>query len=558
MGVGSVRFLFPWAWAWSAAVVVVVLLALLRRQEREYPVSALFLWERIPPDPARRLERLRRWWDPLVLLQTSIVVLIAWALAQPVVWARKPAGALAIVLDGSASMAASGRPEEALSLARNLLSNSAGPWTVVLWADPPRVLVPPTSDRAEVEAGLRAFAPTLGGRPPLGQALALLPGAWDQIAVITDDPPEAVGVQVYALEPKDNLALVALAVRADPDGTGYSALVRVRNATSRFQDVQVLLHTGVGTLVQSRLVEPQEEETLVFRLGGLSSTLRAELLPRDAFPWDNVRYWALAGGALRVRWLGSEDRYVLAALQASLPAEVVRSAPWDLTVAVRANLSAAPPGPVLMVEASSPEAPLAESVPVSALRGEASPLLRHVGVENFRAAQVRPAALPAQAQVVLWADEHPAVAVWESPQGRRALIALDLVRSNLPLLVDFPVLVRNLLAWLMPWEAAPAFSVGQAVTLPEGVEVISPAGPRTGIWVPDRPGFYEVNRAGRKETWAVNVPAEESLVTGAQPAVGEGTAQAAWTLRGLGPWIALAALALLVVEWGWALRRGGG
>lgn len=547
-------FLVPWGWAWVVGAAGVALLYLLRRREREHPVSALFLWETIPPDQASRLERMLARFDLLLLLQLLAVVLFAFALSHPLLRVPRRAGATAIILDASASMA--GRADEVLSLARRLVAESSGPWTVVVWADPPQLLVPRTANRDEAGALLSGYSPTLGGRSPLGQALSLLPGEFARTVILTDDPPSDPGVEVLALPPRDNLALVAFSVRPAPDGVGYEALVRVRNDTPRYQDVQVALHGRGGTILSSRLLPPQSEDLFIFQLNLVGPGLRAELLPTDGFPWDNVRYCALDGAsAVRVGWVGEEDRYLWAALQAALPAERVSQGPWDLLVAVRTVLSASPTGPVLLVGASSPEAELGAAVPAGPIRGEVSPLLRHVVPEGLRADAVYPAALPEDAVVDLRAGSEPALARWEGAEGRRALLTLDLTRSNLPVVVDFPILLRNVLAWLLPYRPRPALVVGEALRLAPGTEVVTPAGRVSEVFVPDRPGLYELVREGRREVVAVNVPSDESLP--AQAGVGRGPVVArtvadlvAW------PWLAGGAFLLLLGEWALARRRG--
>ncbi len=549
------RFLLPWGWAWLTSGLVVVALYLLRRREREEPVSALFLWERIPPDRASRMARLRARFDLLLLLQLLAVTLFAVGLAHPIVRVPRTAGATAIVLDGSASMAATGRADAALAEARRLIGDSSGPWSVVVWADPPRVLVPRTANREEVLALLGAYRPTLGARPPLGEALALLPSGFGRTVVITDDPLPDPGVEIVALPALDNLAIVAFAARPTPDGSGYEALVRVRNDTDRYQDVQVAVHTGAGTYLGSRLLSPGSEDRFVFQIGFVQTSLRAELLPEDGFPWDNVRYAALEGGAtVRVRWVGEEDRYLWAALQAAVPVERVSSGGWDLTVAVRTELPVAPTGPLLLVGASSPEASLGEPEPAGPIRGEASPLLRHVVPEEFRASAVHPLTLPPDATVDLWAGDAPALSHWERDSGRRVLLALDLPRSNLPLTVDFPILLRNVVTWLLPYRPRPTLVVGEAIELPPGTEVSTPAGTVSGVWIPDRPGLYEL-RGARREVIAVNVPYEESLagrvaVPTAVPVSKTLADLTAW------PWVGVAAFLVLAAEWGLARRRG--
>lgn len=549
-------FLLPWAWAWLASGLGVVALYLLRRREREQPVSALFLWEQIPPDRPSRLERVLARFDLLLFLQLIAVALFAFGLAHPTVRVARTAGATAIVLDGSASMAAAGRAEEALAEARRIIGDSTGPWSVVVWADPPRVLVPRTANRDEALTLLGSYRPFLGGRPPLGQALALLPGGFSRTVVITDHPPADPGVEVLVLSPRDNLAIVAFAVRPVPDGTGYEALVRARNDTSRYHDVQVSLHTGVGTYFGSRLLPPGAEDTFTFALGAVSAAVRAELLPQDGFPWDNVRYYALDGAATtRVRWIGEEDRYLWAALQAALPVERVAEGPWDLTVAVRTKLPVTPAGPVLLVGASSPEVLLGEPESAGPIRGEASSLLRHVVPEDLRAGAVHPAILPPEATVDLWAGNAPALARWEGGGSRRVLLTLDLARSNLPVAVDFPILLRNIVAWLLPFRPRPTLAVGEAVELPPGTAVITPAGPASGVWVPDRPGLYELRGEGRRETVAVNVPYGESLPIQAVSRA-RATPGRAWADLAAWPWLAIGAFLILAVEWGLALRRG--
>ncbi len=549
----GLTFLFPAAWAWLASVLGVVALYLLRRREREQTVSALFLWEGIPPDRTSRLERLLVQADLLLLLQVLTVASFASALAGPAVFVRRSPGSVGIVLDGSASMAAAGRPEEALEEVRRLISESAGPWAVVVWADPPQVLVPKTDRREEALALLGGYRPTLGGRPPLGRALALLPSGLGRTVVVTDDPPEEPGVEVVALLPRDNLAIVAFAARPLPGGGGYEALVRVRNDTSRYQDVQVALETGRGTYLGSRLLGPGEEDLFTFELRVIAPALRAELLPRDGFPWDNVRYYALEGTtAVRVRWLGEEDRYLWAALRAALPAERVPEPPWDLTVAVRTELPSVPAGPVLLVGSGSPEAPLGETAPGGPFRAGDGLLLRHVAAEDLRADRVLRPELPPGTAVELWSGEVPALARWEAPDGRRALLTMDLARSNLPVAVDFPILLRNVVDWLLPYRPRPALEVGEAVELPPGAEVAAPAGPVGGVWIPDRPGLYEV-RGERTEVVAVNVPYGESLP-------GRGSAVSREAPRALAqvpvwPWFGGAALLLLLGEWFLARRR---
>jgi hypothetical protein len=174
--------------------------------------------------------------------------------------------------------------------------------------------------------------------------------------------------------------------------------------------------------------------------------------------------------------------------------------------------------------------------------------------EDLRVSVVHPVELPSHAVVDLWAGDAPVLARWEGDAGRRVLLALDLARSNLPVAVDFPILLRNVVTWLLPYQPRPTLAVGEAIELPPGTEVLTAGGPVSGVWIPDRPGLYEL-RGEKREAVAVNVPYDESLPGRAATS---SEAPRTTTLADLTawPWLALAAFLVLVAEWGLAVRRG--
>ncbi len=291
----------PWAWLWLLALIPVVLLYFLRRRERDFPVSALFLWEGVRPDQPHFLQRLRHRFDLLLFLQALAVVLFAFALSRPAFFALKPSGATLLVLDASASTASEAVAEKIRAEAKRLVRESSGPWAAVLWTDPPATLAGPTSSQAEILRALDLYRPTLRRRPPLARALALFPEPWPRVVVITDNPAGVIGAEVIQVERPPNLALTAFSVRPTPDGTRYEAFLRVLNATPKYQDVQVRVRTEAGEFWASRLLPPGGEEDLVLPLfGARAGAFVAELLPGDPFPWDNVRYFAFSTGTVRV------------------------------------------------------------------------------------------------------------------------------------------------------------------------------------------------------------------------------------------------------------------
>lgn len=545
---------WPVALSFLAAIPVVVLLYFLRRRAREAPVSALFLWERLPRGEVARLERLWPRVDVLLVLQLVIVVLFALAAAGPTLVRVRPAGATLVIMDASAPMSAGDLAEQARDAARRAIREAAGPWAVVAWTTPVEVLCPPTSQREEALAAVGRYRPGLARRPPLGEALAPFPRGWDRVVVISYDPPSGQGLEVVPLPFPANYALRAFSVRPQPDGSGYEVLARVANDTDSYADLFLTIRAGDTEYMKSLLVVPGEEEVFVLPYQGpVVQGLVAELSPQDDFPWDNVRYFATGTGEVRVRWVGEDDPYLLAALRAAAPVVLAGDPPWDLTVALRAELDTDPAGPALLVDSGTPEAPLGERLPAGEWRAEDDPLISHLRPWEWRAEAVLEARLPAGAKVALWSGEIPALARWETSRGRRVLLALDLSGTDLPLSMDFPILVRNALVWLLPWQEGEEHYVGEAVALPPGARVVTEAGEVSGIWVPDAPGLYRVQGGGREWWIAVNLPPEEP---GASSPPVEASAAPAQENRPLWPLVSWLALGLLVLEGVLAVRRG--
>ncbi len=549
-------FASPWAWLWLLSLIPVIVLHFLRRREREYPVSALFLWEGIRPDRPHFLERLRRRFDFLLFLQVLAVLLFSLSLSQPLFRTQKPTGATLLVLDGSASALREGVAEAIVSRAREIITQSAGPWAILLWADPPEILCGRTSSTAEALQALSLFRPRLTRRPGLAQALAIFSEPWPRIVVITDNPVGITGVEVVQVPRPENLAITAFSVRPSPDGTRYEAFLRVLNDTSAFKDVQVRVRTSVGEYLTSRLVPPGEEEIVILPVSGVRETaFVAELTPMDSFPWDNVRYFAFSGGEVRVLWRGEDDRYLWAALRAAAPAVRVSSSP-DLVVVFFTELKENPLGPAFLVGAGTPGFPRGKLREAGPLRGESHPVLNHVSLSQFRVGKVWESAIPAEAQVVLWAGDLPLLALWDGPYGRWAFFTADLRSSNLPLLPDFPILIRNILGWLLPEEPASLWVVGGGLRLPQGFSVVVEGKEVEGLWVPEKPGIYELRRPQGKSFLAVNVPWEAS-----SPASSAGEAppapQLAEVSLPLWPWVLLALLPLLLGEALLFTRQGG-
>ncbi len=547
---------FLWLLGWG----VVLLLHFLQRRFRREEVSALFLWERIPEHPLSFRERLRTLWDLLLFLQLLAMGLLGVAFAEPLMKRESPSGAVALLLDGSATMGAKGRPEEAKRIAVEIVRNSTGPWVVVLWAEPPCYLVSPTRDRATALRGISRYAPTHGRRSPLPEALAYLAGEWERVVIITDSPPaDTQGFEVIALPPVEDLALTAFALRPPPQGPGYEAYVAVRNGTSMSRSVAVTVRVGEYAFRERLQVPPGEERGLSFPyFGPIYLGFVARIETNDAYPANDVRYFSFGPSRiLRARWVGEDDRFLRAALQATGSVSFTDQPPWDLTVAVRTELREVT-GPTLLWESSAPGVGLGELVHEGDWKAEDELLADLLDLSQWDPVGTYSVEPPRGARILLRRGSVPAVFVAEVPGGRLAVAALSFGGAEGVLLSpDFPLLVHHLLSSLLPPIPRGTYEVGEAIELPQEAVLLEGREELRGSFIPEAPGLYRV-RIGKEGTFtlAVNLPREELIPTSetirSQISQREATGEAEFPLWRFWAWTLLG---VLLVEGALALRR---
>ncbi len=215
-----------------------------------------------------------------------------------------------------------------------------------------------------------------------------------------------------------------------------------------------------------------------------------------------------------------------------------------------------------------------------------SPLLRFVEWRNVTFLRATEIAVPQregwQFETPLRSFEHPLIVTGTRKDQRMAVFAFDVAESDLPLRIAFPLLISNTIHWLAGGNAESPrdLECGQFVALaadetawrendlPKPGQTNVPTQPQPpptfGAFQPLRDGFYRVENAGTPEAsrWlAVNTFSEAESDLGKAPSASVAPSVARLSLvnaavvRPLWQWLAMAAFALLLVEWGLFHRR---
>ncbi|MHA3775253.1 BatA domain-containing protein [Verrucomicrobiota bacterium sgz303538] len=633
------NFLAPWAFGLAALAPVIVLLYLLKLRRKPVSVSTLLFWQRVLEESRRRalFQKLRNVLS--LLLHLLIFTLILLALAKPVLDRAVRAGvSTVLVLDTRARMQATEengktRFDQARQVAEGYL-RQAGPlreMAILVGGPESRVVVPFSEDEKVLHESLaKQSASDAGGdlKPALDLADNLLASRAGErrIILLSDQPtadwkPKTPGVQVDVQSTgtaRENVAIARFATRSLPASPETcEVLMEIQNfgRTSKEGNVEIALDRSLLDVRPFRLA-PGERTTVVFpsvpAKAGASSDSRGWLTARldkaDALPCDNVAFALLPKQTPRHVLLVTKGNWFLEKLLAAdsrvrfelleptsfrpSMAEQFDAIVFDKFVPHGMDLANLPANALFISDSPLPRKEEVLSQPLVSDVDDRHPVLRLVSLQNVTITRASVLTQPTSQdgwrfETPLRSFENPLLITGERTangrQQRTAVIAFDLVDSDLPLRIAFPLLMGNLVQWLAGDTTDPALAVraGEVMELPGANAIQGPVpltaanttnsatasnaatSPRPGshTFQPLENGFYAVTGNGADGWIAVNTFDErESNLAAISSRQEHQQSSIASTVSGLATgwplwrYLAIAAIALLCGEW-WLFHR---
>jgi len=210
--------------------------------------------------------------------------------------------------------------------------------------------------------------------------------------------------------------------------------------------------------------------------GSLKGAAQAEILVEDAFPLDNRAFGVFAEPTQTWILLVGEGNYFLEQLLTSLPGVIVNVAPEVTSEALPQLLASnhviifngvqPPPlqrGNFLLIHTVPQDNRLQAAAPVvrpQVLHWDRQhPLLQFVDLTDLRIETALALQPQGGARSLIDGPDMSLLSLIEEPSLRILTLAFDLMQSDLPLRVAFPVLISNLLSWFDPH--AGDFAAGQ-------------------------------------------------------------------------------------------------
>jgi len=607
------RLLSASALGWLLLGAIIIFFYLLKLKRKRRVVPSVLLWQRALEEVEANapFKKLRR--SLLLLLQLAALAALVFALARPLVQMRSLAsGSTVIIIDSTASMRSRdegtrSRLERAKELARDMVAGLGGNDRAAVIESSSRVTVRSglTADRAALNAAIGDVQETdaagsLTDAVRLAEQIArterdagivvISDGASPQLA--SDLGPPGDSARHVALrfvrvgQRAANVGIVAMNSRPTASLARQELFASVANFGDREQAVGVELRID-GKLADSRglTVGAQGRAALVFdalpQAGGLAE-LRLNV--EDDLAADNVAYAYLPDARRPRVAVVSDNPFLLQAIAANdaLDARKVGLdaplASFDCVVtdgAVSANVIESG-RPLLAINPSDVagwwRATGAAERPEITSVDHGHPLNSYLSYADVHIESAARREVPAWLRPVVSAAGDGLIFAGEERSRRVALIGFDLAQSDLPLKVEFPILLANATAWLAGRDAqAPerAVRTGQPVVIrtPQTTATIQPPGGDEQT-VPSREGtiaFADTLRAGvyqvkdappfaaslLSESESNNAP-RDSLKTRAGEVSGQ--AETFQAEREAWRWLALAALAVLSFEW-WVYHK---
>ncbi|GAC1654586.1 MAG: BatA and WFA domain-containing protein [Candidatus Dormibacteraceae bacterium] len=590
------------------ALPAILLLYFLKVRRPEVRVATLMFWRPFLADRQANAPWQRLRGSLLLALQLLAALALAVALLRPGVSGAAGIGATTVVLlDGSASMAATDvsptRFDAAVARTRQLASQ-LGPGqqlAVVLLGRHAVLLAAPSNDPAVLGAALDRARPT-GGEVDLGEGLSLAnavaagrPGA--SIILLGDGHAKAPPAP-----PRLNAPLIYEPFGVSGDNVGIETLSRTRagtvfvrlanyGRTDRDVRVEFFSDGRLADVLPARVAGNATIDLTWTGLGPGTRIVEARVTPEDAFAIDNSA-WLVTGSppARKVLLVTDENGFLERALglrpgidlTVQKKADYKSGASYDLYVFDGWTPPGRLPEPALVVgppEGTGPVPAGAAMNPGLVLPADQrDPLTQDVVLRDVHVQSAARVVAPAGWRVVIGAVDDPLLLVHDG-EPRVAELTFDIHHSDLPLRAAFPILVQNLLGYLLPGGFEnQVFPTGRPVsraTEPgaRSLEVATPGGRTIRLAPPfpaapftdtDTPGVYTVRQqlpqGLRVSQFVVQFanPGLSRIAPGPAPLVEESARPGGPVPKGtleLWPWLAVAGLLLLTGEW-FVFHRG--
>ena len=478
------RLLAPAALWFAAAIPVVILFYLLKRKRVVRLVSSTLLWQKFLAETqaSAPFQRLRHNW--LLILQLLMLALAIFALARPYFSGRLAGGNLQVlILDASASMQCTDETPsrfekaraEALKLVNSLRDTDR--MVVLLAAAVTEVKQSETSEKSLLRRAIESCRVT-DSPTRLVEALKMAESltrdkTGAEVHLFSDGAApglseiENKGLPlVYHVvgQRANNLGIVSLDVRPNPEDASRRAIfTSVANSSPDEQKTEIELRFDDQLLETKSITIPATNTAPVVFLAAQprDGVFSVRITAQDDLAADNqASIVSVLPQPRKVLLVTRGNRLLEKALKAagkvelSVASDVTESKPnFDLVVLDDVTPAVWPRLNTLAIHTMNTN----WFSSVGSVEGPAivdwkstHPLLRFVGFDNVAIMKSLVVKTPTWAVAVADAPQTPLILAGELARQRIVWLGFDVLESNWPFRISFPIFIANAVDWLNP------------------------------------------------------------------------------------------------------------
>lgn len=593
------KFLNPWGFLYGGVIIVIILLYMLKPRHTQLVVSSTYLWDKTLKDmeASRPWQKLKN--NILMILQILIAILLVLAIARPYIAATSIHSDMVVLLDCSASMQADDvaptrfekAKGEVLKLVDGMMPDQR--MAIVSMGSNGEIIAEATGDKAILRRLIEDMEPENGGGgedEALSIASALASNLKEAQVIIYSDTQFSIDSDNYH----------SVVINGDGENTAIESL------TYSVQGGEIIALSKINSFgyegdltlecyADQKLIDVKEAsiesgQVLDIYWRGIpkdTKAIKVSIDTDDNLALDNEAFAVIEGEAFYKALLISEgnvfleralEQYRGLELTKTTPAQIEELGGYDLYILDGVEVKELPKdGHMIVLDPKANtkfldihgdgEFTPGDILPTRAVLANELLQFTHLDDVYIGRGVVIPA--PKWAETILRSGDNPLLLAGERDNSKIALFSFDIHRSDLPLKPDFPILMQNILGWMLPGGGALvedlyAGEEAQVTPMPTAkhIDVIGPDGKSYTGGTLQELGVYKVvqdtDRGEYVDYFAVNFPVHTQsnlkLQKTEQDMDIETTGDRVMT-RELWKYILWGVLALLLLEW-WVYSYG--
>ncbi|WP_202711564.1 vWA domain-containing protein [Sporosalibacterium faouarense] len=507
-------FYSPMSFLFLLGLIPIIMMYLLKKQHTEIEISSNYLWEKAIRDMEanRPWQRLRK--NLLLLLQIIIFIMLVLALAQPFIFSNTiKGGDLIIVLDTSASMQSTDIDEsrflEAKKDIEDIIKNKKPETniTLITMGTQPKIIASRSNDKMDLQRelnNLKVNDTTDNIKDTLSLLNAMIEDMENyQIVFFTDKDisSDLPNLNVRNINGQgDNLALSNISYSLQDNN--LTVLTRVKNYSDSEYSGDLVLYIDDEIFdVKEITIKPREEKSVYWSdIPPSINIIKGELDIQDSLKVDNTRYYVVSSNEISKVLLATKGNVFLEkAISLNPGVELYKTneviddvSGYDLYVYDGILPEKMPTdGNIVIINPPDNEIlPIKEVNNSGELKLISDELFKYVNLD-FTIGETKVFGESDWADSVLLSNDQPIMVKGEKEAQKIVGIGFDIHDTNLPLKIDFPIFIQNVLDYTLNLATQEKTSVlsGEYIDLDvlpktKEVNVINPLGDKSRVAPP--------------------------------------------------------------------------